>query len=154
MSREQGKIYLDNFDKWAKSMSDDDFRQLVYAPSGSLNRQEIKKLAGVSDSAIKHNEQVVAALKKVEDDLRERGVLPPLTEKNNSAPPKLYDASAKRSALDARRVAHLESANHDLKVRVEALEKENEALRSKLASSAETVEAISDGLWIFEDCGL
>ena len=154
MSKEQGKIYFENFDKWAESMSDDDFRQIVYAPSGSLNRQDIKKLAGVSDSAIKHNEQVVAALKALEDGLRERGILPPLTENGSSPEPKLYDPSSRKSGLDAQRVAHLESANHDLKVRVEALEKENEALRSKLASSAETVEAISDGLSIFEACGL
>lgn len=154
MSKEKGKIYSENFDKWAKSMSDDDFRQIVYAPSGSLNRQQIKKLAGVSDSAIKHNDKVVGALKTLEDGLRERGVLPPLTEKDSNAEPKLYDPSSKQSALDAKRVARLESTNHDLKVRVEALEKENQELRSKLASCAETVEAISDGLSIFEACGL
>ena len=39
-------------------MSDDDFRQIVYSPKGILNRQQIKKLAGLSDQAIKKNENV------------------------------------------------------------------------------------------------
>lgn len=154
MSKEQGKIYFENFDKWAKSMSDNDFRRIVYAPSGNLNRQKIKELASVSDSAIKHNDQVVAALKELEDGLRKRGVLPPIIKKGSTPGPKTYDPSFKQSALDAHHVAHLESANHDLRVRVEALERENEVLRSKLASRTETVEAISDGLAIFEACGL
>jgi hypothetical protein len=154
MSKEQGQIYLDRFTAWSASMSDDDFRQIVYVPKGILNRQEIKKLAGLSDQAIKKNEKVKAALKDLEDRLRERGVLPPLTDSGKKAQTgsKLYDRTAKKSSLDSQRVAQLESKNHDLQVRIEKLEKENEALRAKLASSRETVEAINDGLVVFTQC--
>lgn len=48
--QEQGQIYLERFREWIKSMSDDDFRQIVYSPKGILNRQQIKKLAGLSES--------------------------------------------------------------------------------------------------------
>ncbi|WP_417500894.1 VPA1267 family protein [Marinobacter sp.] len=154
MSKEQGQIYLERFTAWSLSMSDDDFRQIVYAPKGILNRQEIKKLAGLSDQAIKKNANVKAALKDLEDRLRERGILPPLTEsgRKEQADAKLYDKTAKRSFIDSQRVAQLETANHDLQVRIEKLEKENYELRAKFASSKETVEAINDGLVVFAQC--
>lgn len=154
MSKEQGQIYVERFKAWSESMSDNDFRQIVYALMGILNRQEIKKLAGLSDQAIKKNVKVREALKDLEDALRERGILPQLTDAGNKsqAGAKLYDKTATRSSMDSRRVAQLESINHDLQVRVEKLEKENEVLRSKLASSKETVEAINDGLMVFTQC--
>jgi predicted nucleic acid-binding Zn-ribbon protein len=153
MSKEQGQIYLERFMAWAASMSDDDFRQIVYVPMGILNRQEIKKLAGLSDQAIKKNASVKDELKDLEDGLRERGVLPSLTTSEDKAQSaaKLYDKTAKKSAMDSRRVAQLESSNH-LKVRISELETEVKKLRSKLASSRETVEAINDGLVVFTQC--
>jgi hypothetical protein len=135
-------------------MSDDDYRRIVYAPMGILNRQEIKKLAGLSDQAIKKNAKVKAELRSLENGLRARGVLPPLTVTGEKAQtePKLYDKAAKRTGMDSRRMALLESENHDLKVQVEKLQKENERLHSKLASSRETVDAITDGLTVFMQC--
>lgn len=92
-------------------MSDDDFRQIVYSPKGILNRQQIKKLADLSDQAIKKNENVKAELQNLENRLRERNVLPPLSEvgKESLSAPKLYDASFKRNTLDhgRRRSYHL-----------------------------------------------
>ena len=35
--QEQGQIYLERFREWIKSMSDDDFRQIVYSPKGILS---------------------------------------------------------------------------------------------------------------------
>ena len=63
--QEQGQIYLERFREWIKSMSDDDFRQIVYSPKGILNRQQIKKLAGLSDQAIKKNENVYRKILKI-----------------------------------------------------------------------------------------
>jgi len=154
MSKEQGDVYLNKFRAWKASMSDDDYRKIVYAPMGILNRQEIKKMAGLSDQAIKKNAKVKTELQALENDLRVRGVLPPLTEKGEKAQaePKLYDKSAKRSGMDSRRVALLEAENHDLKAQVEKLQKESELLHSKFASSRETVDAITDGLTVFMQC--
>jgi len=154
MSKEQGEVYLNMFRAWKASMSDGDYRKIVYAPMGTLNRQEIKKLAGLSDQAVKKNAKVKAELQALEDDLRARGVLPPLTEKGErvQSEPKLYDTAAKRAGMDSRRVALLEAETHDLKVQIEKLQKENELLHSKLASSKETVDAITDGLTVFMQC--
>jgi predicted RNase H-like nuclease (RuvC/YqgF family) len=97
---------------------------------------------------------VVSALKALEDELRERGILPELASAGvkEESGSKFYDKAANKSLMDAQRVAQLESLNHDLKVRVTELEKEIEVLRSKLASSRETVEAVGDGLSVFLQC--
>jgi chaperonin cofactor prefoldin len=156
MSKEMGQVYLERFQAWAASMSDDDFRQIIYAPKGILNRQDIKKLAGISDQAIKKNANVKSELSCLEEGLRERGVLPALTEqaKQVEGGPKLYDKTAKRTVMDSQRLAQLESVNHDLKVRVSELEKQVEELQSKLGSAKETVEAINDGLSVFTQCSM
>lgn len=154
--QEQGQIYLERFREWVNSTSDDEFRQIVYAPKGILNRQHIKKLAGISDQAIKKNENIKAELRDLENELRkpERGVLPPLTEagEESLAAPKLYDASALRSGLDHRRLGKLEAENQDLRVQVERLRRENEELKAKMVSSQETVDAVNDGLMVFLKC--
>jgi len=154
MSKEMGQVYLERFQDWAESMSDDDFLQMVNATTGRLNREEIKKRAGISEQAIKKNGNVKSELADLEEELRKRGVLPLLTEaaKQVEAGPKLYDKNAKRAAMDSRRVAQLEAVNHDLKVRVSDLEKQVEELQSKLGSAKETVEAINDGLSVFTLC--
>lgn len=152
--QEQGQIYLERFREWVKSMSDDDFRQIVYSPKGILNRQQIKKLAGLSDQAIKKNEHVKAELQVLENRLRERNVLPPLSEagKESLSAPKLYDASSKRNALDHVRLGKLEAENQDLKVQLEKLQRENARLKAQIASSRETVDAVNDGLMVFLKC--
>ena len=152
--QEQGQIYLERFREWIKSMSDDDFRQIVYSPKGILNRQQIKKLAGLSDQAIKKNENVKAELQNLENRLRERNVLPPLSEvgKESLSAPKLYDASSKRNALEHGRLGKLEAENQDLKVQLEKLQRENVRLKAQITSSRETVDAVNDGLMVFLKC--
>ena len=152
--QEQGHIYLERFREWIKSMSDDDFRQIVYSPKGILNRQQIKKLAGLSDQAIKKNENVKAELQDLENRLRERNVLPPLSEagKESLSAPKLYDASSKRNALEHGRLGKLEAENQDLKVQLEKLQRENVRLKAQITSSRETVDAVNDGLMVFLKC--
>lgn len=134
------------FEEWAGSMTDQAFAQIVYLPTGTLNKSEIAKGSGVSVNALKTNAQVRASLKGLESRLRERGVLPPLTSlgKAKEKEPKRFDAGASKRALSERRLSSLEAENHDLRVKVAALE-------NKLASYAETVEAI-DELGIFKRC--
>lgn len=124
MSQEQGQRYVNAFREWAATMSDDAFQQIVFAPKGILNRQEIKKLSGLSDQAIKKNATVKEELKQLEDRLRKRGVLPPLTEtaQARQPEPKRYDPSVNRKALESRRLSALEQENIELKARVATLE--------------------------------
>lgn len=124
MSQEQGQRYVNSFRAWAATMSDDDFRQMVFAPKGILNRQQIKKLSGLSDQAIKKNATVKEELKQLEDRLRERGVLPSLTEtaQARQSEPKRYDPNLNRKAIESKRLPALEQENIELKARVAILE--------------------------------
>jgi hypothetical protein len=110
------------FESWIASMSDDDFRQIVFR--GQLNRGEISKGVDCAKSALRQNPRMAKMLASLEDALRERGVLPDLTEKakENEDKPALHDQKARRQAQDAKRVAKLEQENMELKAKNRALE--------------------------------
>lgn len=124
MSQEKGERYFEMFKTWEATMSDEDFTDIIYPSTGKLNRGQIKKLSGVSSEAIKRNSKVKEALEKLEDRLRQKGILPPLSEaaKNTQNDPKKYDNTANRKLLESKRVATLEAENIELKAKVKALE--------------------------------
>lgn len=153
MSKERGQKYFEMFKAWESTMSDSDFAAIVYAPTGCLNKGQIKKLSGLSDEALKRNSQVKQVLKELDDRLRLKGVLPPLSEKGKQSQhaPILYNQKATSNACDVQRKAQLEAENHNLRVKVEFLENEVKLLKSKLSANAETLEAIDD-LQVFRLC--
>ena len=75
------KENIDKFLAWSTTMSDDDFIQIIYR--GQLNRGELATAVGCAKSAFRQNPALKAALNKLEDDLRARGVLPPTIDKKN-----------------------------------------------------------------------
>lgn len=139
MSQEKGERYFELFKIWEGTMSDDDFADIIYPSTGRLNRGQIKKLSGVSGEAIKNNSKVKKALDDLENRLRKKGVLPPLSElgKKMDSSPKEYDNTADRILLDSKRVAVLEAENIELKAKVKELE-------SKLERFGELSETISE----------
>lgn len=114
---------LKAFEVWKATQTDDDFKQIVFR--GQLNRIEVAKGIGCGKSALSQNPALKKALKTLEDELRERDVLPPLTQavKKNEGKPQAYDNTANRKALDSKRVSLLEAENIELKAKVDALEK-------------------------------
>lgn len=62
------------FQNWASSKTDADFREIVRG--AQLNRGEICRECGFGRSALTQNPRIKEALFRLEDDLRERGVLP------------------------------------------------------------------------------
>lgn len=63
-------------------------------------------------------------LNSLEDGLREKGILPRLTEsaKRASSKPKQYDNTTNRKLLDSKRLSSLETENVELKAKVQELE--------------------------------
>ncbi|WP_198590442.1 VPA1267 family protein, partial [Shewanella sp. 10N.286.52.B9] len=102
---------------------DDEFKQIVFR--GQLNRIEVAKGIGCGKSALNQNPALKKALKALEDELRGKGVLPPLTAvaKKNEGKPQAYDNTANRKLLDSKRVSSLEAENIELKAKVKELEK-------------------------------
>lgn len=113
---------LQAFEVWQATLADDDFKQIVFR--GQLNRGEVAKAIGCGKSALNQNPALREALKALEDKLRDKGILPPLTEsaRNNADKPKQYDNTANRKLLDSKRVSTLEAENIELKAKVKELE--------------------------------
>ncbi|MFS1422204.1 VPA1267 family protein [Shewanella sp. 10N.286.48.B5] len=117
---------LEAFEVWKATQMDDDFKQIVFR--GQLNRIEVAKGIGCGKSALNQNPALKKALKALEDELRGKGVLPPLTDaaKKNEGKPQAYDNTANRKLLDSKRVSSLEAENIELKAKVKELEKQLE----------------------------
>ncbi len=114
---------LEAFEVWKATQTDDDFKQIVFR--GQLNRIEVAKGIGCGKSALNQNPALKKALKALEDELRGKAVLPPLTDaaKKNEGKPQAYDNTANRKLLDSKRVSSLEAENIELKAKVKELEK-------------------------------
>ncbi len=114
---------LEAFEVWKATQTDDDLKQIVFR--GQLNRIEVAKGIGCGKSALNQNPALKKALKALEDELRSKGVLPPLTDaaKKNEGKPQAYDNTANRKLLDSKRVSSLEAENIELKAKVKELEK-------------------------------
>lgn len=113
---------VDAFHAWKATQTDNDFKQIVHG--GTLKRTEVAKGVGCGKSALNQNPNLRKALKGLEDELRERGILPPLTKtaKVDAQTPKLYDKTSNRRLLDSKRVSSLEAENIELKAKIKELE--------------------------------
>ncbi|MGR5141716.1 VPA1267 family protein [Photobacterium sp. DNB23_23_1] len=114
---------LEAFEVWKETLTDDDFRQIIFR--GQLNRNEVAKGIGCGKSALNQNPTLKDSLKDLEDELRDRGVLPPLNDsaKKNTDKPKVYDNTANGKLLNSKRVSLLEAENIELRAKVKKLEK-------------------------------
>ncbi len=79
------------------------------------------------------------ALQSLEDSLREKGILPSLTDAAPKAVagPKHYDNTAHNRALESKRLCRLEAENIELKAKVKELE-------NKLTRFGELSETLSE----------
>lgn len=107
------------FVAWIASKTDADFRSL--AIRGVLSRSDITAECGFARSVLTQNPRIRTALRDLEDQLRERGVLPQAAqdaagESTEAAPSSPLGAGSFRDADRLRR-----------------LEQENAALRAELA---------------------
>lgn len=128
---------LDAFQSWVATQQDDDFKQIAFR--GKLNRIEVAKAVGCGKSALNQNPDLRTSLKQQEDNLRDKGVLPALsdTAKKEADKPKQYDNTANRKALDSKRLSSLEAENIELKSKVKELE-------GKLQRFGELSETLSE----------
>lgn len=121
-------VNLHSFITWQATMNDDAYRQITHR--GSLSRSEIAKACGFGKSALNQNPQIKMLLQTLEDELRERDVLPRLTEKAkaNQAEPKQHDKNAPKRIMEAKRIAALEQQVLELETRLKRFEELSEVL--------------------------
>lgn len=130
--QELAKENVGKFNDWHKTINDDDFRAMEH--NGQLKRKLVAKGCGFAVSVLRQNPRVRALFVDLEDDLRERGVLPPLKEKKPSPedePKELDQAQAKRGT-QATHVRRLEQDIVELRAKVAQLTAENEKLEQAL----------------------
>tara|TARA_R110002124_G_C8971706_1_gene515203 strand:+ start:8350 stop:8787 length:438 start_codon:yes stop_codon:yes gene_type:complete len=113
---------LEAFQVWQATQTHDDFQQIIVR--GQLNRGEVAKAVGCGKSALTQNPALKKALALLEENLREKGVLPPLKQpvKNSPEKPKQYDNTVNLKQLNSKRLSTLESENIELKAKVNELE--------------------------------
>jgi hypothetical protein len=105
---------LTTFNSWAASKTDADYREMVMR--GQLNRKEIARECGFAKSVLLQNPRVRDSLKKLEADLRERGVLPPLAVAGGETTvAAAAESTNPRAAADKARLKRLEAENAALK---------------------------------------
>lgn len=134
--RQLAEQNFSTFASWLVSRTDDDFRAMT--SRGVLSRTEIAKECGFAKSALNQNPTIKTALRKHEDALRARGVLPPAVEKSadEATPPLMRESGKLRGAMDADRLRRLETDNASLKA-------ENAELKRALEKHAILREALS-----------
>jgi hypothetical protein len=135
-SRQLAEQNVAVFATWTASKTDDDFREM--ANRGVLSRKEVAKECGFAKSALDQNPRIKAALRDLEDGLRQRGVLPPAVERELDTPavPLVREPGRLRAAQDAERLRRLEQENAGLKAEVAELKRaldKHAVLREALA---------------------
>lgn len=122
--QQKAKQNVESFKSWAAAMRDEDFVQIVYR--GQLNRNEVAKGVNCARSALRQNPRLANMLAELEDSLRQRGVLPDLSNQAASEEnkPVRHDQNARRQAQEAKRAAKLEQENLELKAKIKALERQ------------------------------
>lgn len=123
------RVNIDKFRAWKATMDDNAVIEYVYR--GSLNKRKVARDADIGYSAVKPengNPELLAEIDEYQSQLRERGVLPSLTDKGKkveSGESSVFRDTANRKAANAqRRSSALEEENIALQAKVKQLESE------------------------------
>ena len=129
---------VDNFKAWMATQASGDYKQIIYR--GQLSRREVAKAVGCGARALTQNDKLAKLLSDLEDSLRERGVLPPLTTKAKAESGKdiEFDQTASSRIRDSKRMGELEQANIELEAKVNELSKKLEKFQ-ELSKSVEEI---------------
>ena len=121
--RQLAEQNVEVFVAWVASKTDVDFRAMV--SRGVLSRKEVAKECNFAKSALDQNPRIKAALRELEDSLRQRGVLPPAVERSleTEAVPAMREPNKLRAAQEAERLRRLEQENAALRAEVAELKR-------------------------------
>lgn len=146
--RQRAAQNLQAFNLWVASKTDYDYRQM--AIRGVLSRVEIARECDFGKSALTQNPDIKEALRKLEDELRERHVLPPVAvaaEKPDVL--RLRPSHRQSPECNPERLQHLEQENASLRAIRDDLTQRlsrSEELREELAQRLSRYEVIHQAL--------
>jgi hypothetical protein len=114
------------FDLWEESMSNEDFSAIVRR--GHIKRTEIIKACGCGRPALTQNPRLIERIEKLENRLREKGVLPPEsssdTKKCGEDTSFQFNQNVSKQRHQNEHLSHLEQENQSLKAKIQYLEGE------------------------------
>jgi len=131
------------FNEWAASMTDQDYVSII--EGGQLSRRkmaeqclELYPETNFDRQAFTKNPKLIPLLDDLESGLRDRGILPELTEKGKSEQEKpMLDRKSIKAAQEQSRVPFLEQ-------RIIELESELEATKGQLGRFSELSESMQE----------
>lgn len=121
MSEADKNEAISKWNSWRNSMNDQAYIDIVYA--GQLNRTKVAEGCGFTKKSLTKNPNIRDELKKLEDELRARNVLPRLTEEGEKdlKKPKSLQKESMKTARQESRVPGLEQQIVELKAEISAL---------------------------------
>jgi hypothetical protein len=139
MSSTSGDNSVKLFEIWKDSMSDQDYVDITLR--SKLNRTRIAEQCGFAKSVLGSNDKIAKGLIKLENELRARLVLPPLTVKGKKEEqaPKTLQREALKAAREQSRIPGLEQRIVELEAEIEAIRVE----KGRLSEFAEVYEELS-----------
>jgi hypothetical protein len=120
-------INFEKFEAWKKNTPVDELAAIVHG--GKLKREDIATQVGFGKSALYQNSLIKPSLAALEDDLREKGVLPKLLDKSAEkvvTQQKEYNYDEKKINVLRRQNAYLEATVVQLKAKLDKLERFSE----------------------------
>lgn len=135
--RQQAEVNVQAFEQWVASMQLADFQCMVFR--GKLHRGEVAKAVGCAKSALQQNPRLKEGLEKLEEWLREQGILP--SSEVDEPPEQRTPAKAVSSPQQTDfTVATL----HRMEQRILTLEAENRELKQQLSRFTELSTVLSE----------
>lgn len=132
--QERAEENFQAFERWARGRTDSDFQEM--AAQGRLNRGEICRECNFGRSVLTQNPRVKEALHRLEESLRERGVLPRVAGPGPAMP--LRTKGQLQAASDAERLKRLEAENAAMRVELAELRQRLRRYEAREALLAET----------------
>jgi hypothetical protein len=125
-----------SFLAWRAAKSDDDFRQLVVR--GVLSRTDIARECQIAKSVLAQNPRVRKALKLLEDDLRDRNVLP----KRSASPAETGEQNRSEAPYKEKTISKPMDRQWQLEQEIALLKAENAELKRLLSKHENLHDAL------------
>ena len=123
--------YYQTFLLWTTNKTTDDYRQYINRATGELNRREIARECDFRPQVLKTNSQISELLKSIEDDLREKGILPQKVD-DDEKEPRVVIAETSGNVMHAVELKRLQEENQLLKIEKSELEKKLKKRKEEL----------------------
>lgn len=108
--QQKSRLAIAKFKQWVKGRTNEQYADII--EGRKLSRTKIGKQAGIAREQCTKNRDIKRLLKKVENGLRVRGILPPIEESQSSAKPNTF--SSKEVAALEKKIDKLQKENSRL----------------------------------------